>query len=761
MDLFLYAALALLALLACCDLFVGVSNDAVNFLNSAVGSRTAPFWVIMAVASAGVLLGATFSSGMMEIAKTGVFVPEHLTFNDVMVVFVAVVVTDVLLLNTFNSLGLPTSTTVSILFELLGGAGALACWKVWSQGAPITDLGLYINSGKALVMILGILVSVVVAFISGFVIQYLTRIVFSFRYETVYRRAGGIFGGLCLSAILYFLIMKGAKGASFMRPEWLAWMNENSGLILGVTFCFFSGLFQAAISWKKANIFPVIILSGTFALAFAFAGNDLVNFVGVPIAALDSFNIYREASAAGPVDPATFTMGALRNVEKTPTVLLALSGLVMCFTLWFSKKAHRVIRTSVNLSSSSRGGKEQFGSSLPARLVVRGALHTNELIHQILPASLFRALDTRFVPKAAEPGKPELPFDELRASVNLVLAAALIASATSLKLPLSTTYVTFMVAMGSSLADRAWDRESAVYRVSGVLTVVSGWFLTAFTAAAACAIVSALFLWLGHWAMIAGMVIALCIIIRSNLLPSAEEERLEAVAQVTDRGDRTSVRELLTQSIDENLDETLELFSKSLQAFVREDIRELRELKARGVDFFERVSLGRGEYYRMSHEPVLSSGDRDARCFYYRAFTSMKEVSHALMGELGVAENYVANCHSPFKGRMLDNVILLAKDMELLRTRFSASRCTKLLSRLEDAQSDFMTQLSEEPISLRKSELYLGFLLFTREMLNRYMMVKLLQAELNGPQSTSATAASPEATAPSANTVAEKQSGTA
>ncbi|MBS5217927.1 MAG: inorganic phosphate transporter, partial [Sutterella wadsworthensis] len=380
MDIFLYTVLALIAALAICDLFVGVSNDAVKFLNSAVGSRTAPFWVILTVASAGVLLGATFSSGMMEIAKTGVFVPEMLTFKEVMVIFCAVIVTDVLLLNTFNSLGLPTSTTVSIVFELLGGTLAVACAKIWMSGAPFSELGSYVNSGKALAMIMGILVSVIIAFVAGLVIQYILRLIFTFQYERMYRWAGGIFGAVSLTAILYFLVMKGARGASFMQPEWILWMDENTEEILIGVFAFWFVVFQSAIIFLRANIFPFIILSGTFALAFAFAGNDLVNFVGVPVAALDSFHLFTAQPGA---DPEVMTMGGLRNITHTPTLILAGSGVVMCLTLWFSKKAHRVIRTAVNLSSATRGGKEQFGSSLPARVMVRSALRMNDVFHQI------------------------------------------------------------------------------------------------------------------------------------------------------------------------------------------------------------------------------------------------------------------------------------------------------------------------------------------------------------------------------------------
>lgn len=727
MDTFILAALALLGALAIIDLFVGVSNDAVNFLNSAVGSRTAPFWVIMTVASLGVLLGATFSSGMMEVARTGVLVPEHFTFHEVIIVFTAVMVCDVLLLNTFNSLGLPTSTTVSIVFELLGGATALACWKVWSSGAPISDLGLYLNSGKALAMIMAILMSVIIAFFAGLLVQYLLRLIFSFHYEKAYRWFGGIYGGVSLTAVFYFLVIKGAKGASFMRPEWIDWIQNNTGELLMFCFAGLTIFFQLLITLLRVNIFPVIILAGTFSLAFAFAGNDLVNFIGVPLAALDSYQIF---SAVEGADPMTFTMEGLRNNDGTPTIFLLSSGIVMVLTLWFSKKAHRVIRTSISLASAARGGKEQFGSSLPARVAVRGAIRLNDIVHQMIPASILKSLSLRFEKKKLAPGEVELPFDEVRASVNLVLAAALIASATSFKLPLSTTYVTFMVAMGSSLADGAWDRESAVYRISGVLTVISGWFLTAFSAFTVCGTICMLFISWGEPLQITLMLLALFVVIRTNFFSKEAKEEKDEDEERIDKGDKASIGELLTVSVNDNLNATLTLFSEGLHAFLDENDARLRELKGDAAQLFDTITVRRGEYYNMALEGGGTKADRDARNFYYRAFTSMKEVSHALRDQMGVAQNYVANSHSPFEGQMRENINALAKQLIDIRDNFVPASCTQTLEFIDEAQRNFMVQIGEEKISLRKSELYLGYLLFAREVLNRYMMVKLLQAEL-------------------------------
>ena len=724
MDQYYLVLLAFLGVIAVIDLFVGVSNDAVNFLNSALGCRISSFRTTLWVASIGVLAGATFSSGMMEIARSGVFHPQLFTFSELMIVFFAVMVADVILLDAFNSLGLPTSTTVSIVFELMGAAFAAALFKLIDAGAPLSDVADYINSSKSLGIVSGILISVVVAFISGAVVQYLARLVFTFKFEKAYRRIGAIYGGIALTAIIYFLVMKGAKGASFMRPEWIQWINANTAVILFSLFTGLTVLFQVLITVFRVNIFKIIILAGTFSLAFAFAGNDLVNFVGVPLAAWDS---WKEWQASGAADNA-FMMGGLLKPSTAPTAFLLLSGFVMVLTLWFSKKAHRVIRTSISLASSARGGKEQFGSSLPARVVVRSAIRFNNLAHQIIPASVIKSLATRFEKKKLAPGEVELPFDEIRASVNLVLAAALIASATSLKLPLSTTYVTFMVAMGSSLADGAWDRESAVYRISGVLTVISGWFMTAFTAFTACGLICMLFISWGEPLQLIMMVLALIVVIRTNFFVKEEDETPDH--ERIDRGDKASIRDLLTESVNDNLNATLTLYAQGLQAFLDEDDQKLRELKGDAAQLFDFITMRRGEYYNMALEGGGSRSDRDARNFYYRAFTSMKEVSHSLRDQIGVAQNYVANSHSPFTGRMRDNIKTLSKRLIMIRDNFVPANCTQALELIDEAQRDFMTQIGEEKISLRKSELYLGYLLFAREVLNRYMMVKLLQSEL-------------------------------
>lgn len=460
-------------LLAVFDLWVGVSNDAVNFMNSAIGSKAANFKVIIAIAATGVFCGAVMSDGMMDIARHGVFRPEMFYFKEIMYIFLAVMVTDIVLLDVFNTLGMPTSTTVSMVFELLGATFALTFFKMLDASAAGLTFGDYMNTDKALQMIVAIFLSVAIAFVFGSLIQYLARIVFTFNYRSKLRWKIGIFGGLAVTSIVYFMLFKGMKHLSFMTPEVLEYVNNNVGLLLGGCFIFFTILMQI-LHFCKVNVLRIVVLIGTFALATAFAGNDLVNFIGVPLAALSSYE-YWEAS--GFMDPTQFTMERLNGPANTPGIFLYAAGAIMVVALATSKKAHNVIKTSINLSSKDEGD-EMFGSSRVARSLVRFGNNVGEAVTSWTPASVRHYIDSRFQTPVEEE-EQGVTFDLVRASINLVVAALLIALGTSLKLPLSTTYVTFMVAMGSSLADRAWSRESAVFRITGVLTVIGGWLITA------------------------------------------------------------------------------------------------------------------------------------------------------------------------------------------------------------------------------------------------------------------------------------------
>lgn len=739
MESYFILILAFLALLAAFDLFVGVSNDAVNFLNSAIGSRIASFKTIMIVASLGVLIGATFSSGMMEIARSGVFNPQMFTFSEIIVIFFAVMVTDVLLLDIFNSFGLPTSTTVSIVFELLGGAVAAAAYKIWLQGDSFLTIASYINNEKALAIISGILVSVVVAFVAGTVVQYICRLIFTFDFDRVYRKIGGIFGGIALTSIFYFLVMKGLKGASFMRKEYLDTINAHTWPILITTFIVLTVLFQLLIKYKNTNIFRIIILSGTFALAFAFAGNDLVNFVGVPLAAYESYNSFIASGVAANL----FTMESLKQAVQTPTIFLLLSGLIMVLTLWFSKKAHRVVQTSISLSSSTQGEQEQFGSSLPGRVIVRSALRFGTLVNQFMPAAIRKGIDSRMVKPQPVKGEMALPFDYVRASVNLVVAAILIASATSLKLPLSTTYVTFMVAMGSSFADGAWDRESAVYRISGVLMVISGWFLTAFSAFTACLVIALIIFNFGEWAAILLMIIATVSLIRSNFFSKEKEDHSFAMlkkGQLTREEIRASIREAVAT----NLDKTVQLYREGVTDFLNEDGAGVKKIRAEAAALFDDISRERGLYYRMALEGTGNALDDDARHFYYRAFTNMKEAGHNLRSVMAMMESHLANQHRIYTGELRENLEKMLNIVSSLHNHLSSlavsgetarkelpALANEEIQKINHYQLELLRLIDSERLSLRSSELYLSLLQCTREIINRYTIVMVLQGELS------------------------------
>ena len=508
MELIFLCVVIFLFLLAVFDLSVGVSNDAVNFLNSAIGSKAASFKRVLIVASVGVFIGAAMSNGMMDIARHGIFRPENFSFYDLICIFMAVVVTDIILLDIFNSLGMPTSTTVSMVFELLGATFVVAIIKM----AGGIDLGFsqLLNTEKALSVILGIFLSVAIAFFFGTVVQFISRMIFSFNYRSKLTWKIGLFGGICATAIIYFLLIKGAKDLTFMTPEVKAWINQNTLLIILSCFAFFTVLMQF-LHFLKVNVLKVIVLMGTFALAMAFAGNDLVNFIGVPLSGLAA---YQDYAANGAGNATGYLMDSLNGPANTPIYFLIGAGVIMVVALATSKKARNVTKTEIGLGSQ-QGGEEMFGSSRIARRLVRWALSIIAWVRSVTPVSVRRWFNRRFNVDETIMDQGA-SFDLIRGSVNLVLAGALIAVGTSLKLPLSTTFVTFMVAMGTSLADRAWGRESAVFRITGVISVIGGWFITAGAAFIGAGIIVALMHLGGVWVMFALAALTLFLIIRSN-----------------------------------------------------------------------------------------------------------------------------------------------------------------------------------------------------------------------------------------------------
>lgn len=606
-----------LFVLAIFDLIVGVSNDAVNFLQSAVGAKAASFKTVLFIAAVGVFIGAALSNGMMDIARHGIYQPQHFYFAEIMCILLAVMLTDVVLLDVFNTMGLPTSTTVSMVFELLGGTFALALIKVY--GDNTLGLGDLINTDKALSVIMAIFMSVAIAFFFGMVVQWLARIVFTFNYKKHMKYSIALFGGIAATSIVYFMLFKGLKDSSFMTPENKHWLQENTLWLLGLIFASFTVLMQI-LHWFKVNIFRIIVLLGTFALALAFAGNDLVNFIGVPLAGYSAFTDY--IANGTEVGPDGFLMVSLQGSASTPWYFLFGAGIIMVYALYTSKKAHNVIKTSVDLARQDEG-EESFGSTPMARTLVRFSMNLSNSVSKIIPESSKQWIETRFRKDEAIIADGAA-FDMVRASVNLVLASLLIALGTSLKLPLSTTYVTFMVAMATSLSDRAWGRDSAVFRITGVLSVVGGWFITAGAAFTICFFVALIISFGGTIAIVALIALAVFSLIRSQMMykkRKAKEQSNETLKQLMKSNDNSEILELLRHHTREELSKimafTEENFERSVTSFLHENLRGLR--RAMGAVKFEKQLIkqmkrtGTIAMCRLDNNTVLEKG-----LYYYQ-----------------------------------------------------------------------------------------------------------------------------------------------
>lgn len=643
MDFFHIAILVLFGL-AISDLIVGVANDAVNFLNSSVGSRVAPRYVIMTISSLGIMAGVTFSSGMMEVARKGIFNPQYFTMPELMTVFLAVMLTDIILLDLYNTFGLPTSTTVSIVFELLGAAVAVSLLKLHQAGESLAGVVNFINSSKALTIIFGILLSVVIAFAVGAVIQFFSRLIFTFNYEKRLRRYGGIWAGAALATITYFILIKGAKGASFITPEALKWISDHTGLIFLGSFLVSALFLQLLLVFTRVNILKLVVLVGTFALAMAFAANDLVNFIGVPLAGLSAF---QEASASA--DPLTATMEALRQPVRGNTLLLLAAGAIMVVTLWVSRKARSVTRTEVRLGRQDEGF-ERFESTVLSQAIVRLVSSLFEAAGRAFPATLRRAVNRRFDRSEHRPtpgADGRVPsFDLVRASVNLMVASALISLATSFKLPLSTTYVTFMVAMGTSLSDQAWGRDSAVYRVSGVLTVVGGWFFTAMMAFTVSSLFAYAVFYGGGWAVAAILGLAGSIIYRTHWIHRKREEvevaadvfnlrkikDAEAASEVTSRHAGVFLAEVGT---------VVDLTFGALFDANRAKLKEVREQQRRVQRWSNIIAANIFKVFRLLQWEAVRDSQR-----YAQTISSLQEISESLRDIVVRSYLHVANNHS-------------------------------------------------------------------------------------------------------------------
>ncbi len=564
--------------LAVFDLFVGVSNDAVNFLQSAVGARVAAFRTVLIIASVGVVLGAVLSSGMMDVARHGIMMPQHYSFHEVMTIYLAVMVTDVIVLDVFNTLGMPTSTTVSLVFELLGGTAVLALLKVMSD--PQLDFGMLLNSNKALQVIIAIFVSVAISFVVGMVVMWISRVVFTFGYRKHLRYGIAIFGGIAFTALSYFIFMKGIGSSPYLGENVRQYINDNTNLLLVYTFIG-STIVMEVLHLLKVNIFRFTVLMGTFALAMAFAGNDLVNFIGVPLAGLDSYQDY--ATHANGLGIDGFMMSSLMESAKTPPFYLMAAGIIMIVAMATSKKAQNVIKTSVDLARQDEGD-EMFGSSRAARAIVRFFQSMVETVARFFPVRFRQWINSRFDASTTVPDDDKAAFDVVRAAVNLVIASMLITFGTNHKLPLSTTYVTFMVAMGSSLADRAWSRESAVFRVTGVLSVIGGWFITAGVAFLACALVCVCMWYGGIVVQVAFIGLVIFMLVRSNRQYKRKKETTKTEDETFRLMMRTRDPELVWDMLRNHVRNTqskvcrlaLDEYNAILEGFNNESVKTLR-----------------------------------------------------------------------------------------------------------------------------------------------------------------------------------------
>lgn len=736
-SIYLIIVIVLFAL-AISDLIVGVSNDAVNFLNSAIGSKVAPFKIIMLIAALGILFGTTFSSGMMEVARKGIFHPGNFYFSEIMVIFLAVMLTDIILLDLFNTFGLPTSTTVSIVFELLGSSVAVALIKIKRHPEEFYSMGDFINTGNALLIIMGILLSVVIAFTVGAIVQYISRAIFSFNYQNILKYVGSIWGGVAIASITFFILLKGASGASFMTDTTVNWIQNNTGLIILVSFIFWTIVLQLLFLIFKINILKVIVLIGTFALAMAFAGNDLVNFIGVPLAGYESF---REFSQIPVSDPSSLSMTALQEQVKTPTLFLLAAGAIMVATLWLSKKAKSVVKTEVDLGRQEEG-HERFESSMLARSLVGSSIFISQQISMIIPKQVKSAISKRFDMTSfnERAKKDKVSFDLIRASVNLIVASVLIAFATSLKLPLSTTYVTFMVAMGTSLADGAWDRESAVYRISGVITVIGGWFFTALMAFTVSFIIANIITWGGITAIAILVGLAVFFVIRTQAI-FMKRKKIEDEIQKTDDEEvtnRTVFNKCKTDVMD-TLNMVNEVYMMAIDGLLNEKRKPLKDARKIAKLQSQKISNLRKNVHRTVRK--LDEELVDTGHFYIQVIDYLRETVKGLNYIVAPSFIHVHNHHSPLKGfqshdlenfalevrNFIINVVRLIEKDDFEKIGEIDIQQNKLIDKITALKRTQIKMLKKDSAKTKASLLYLEILSESKNLL--VYILELLQAQ--------------------------------
>mgnify|MGYP003301656916 FL=1 len=652
---------AILAILAVSGLYVGVTNDAVNFLNSAIGSKAAKMRTILIVASIGIIIGAMTSSGMMEVARSGMFNPSLFTFKEAMLLYVGVMIANVVLLDLYNSLGLPTSTTVSLIFCLLGSAVSVSLYKIATEEAvTFSMLSQYINTSRAMGIVSAILLSVVLAFVCGTIVMYISRVIFSFQYVKMLRRVGAIWCGASLTSIVYFALFKGLKNV-LSQSAFIGWINDH--LLISLLICWaFCSLVLFFLQLFKVNILRINILAGTFALALAFAGNDLVNFIGVPIAGFDAF---AEAKTATGMDEGLI-MSSLARPEQANILYILAAGLIMVVTLWTSSKAMHVSETELSLSAQGDDVSPQHSSSLFSRTLVRGTINVVHFFDRIMPKSSKEFVEKRF--EFADIERSGAPYDMIRATVNLTTASLLIAIATSLKLPLSTTYVCFMVAMGSSLADRAWGRESAVYRITGVMTVIMGWFVTAIGGFLIALVVGALLMW-GGWIAF-GLLSALCIymLIHSNIKSSKKSnEKKDDKLQTVKLSSNDSVSETVMSLVEGTITNSTRIYNRTLIALMKENRRALKELLTEASSMYEHIH---GLKYSIASTLRRTyDSDMNLSLYYVQVVDYLNEMTKSLVHITRPSFEHIDNNHEGLTRTQTEDLIGVNTDVDVIYQR--------------------------------------------------------------------------------------------
>ncbi|WP_160068553.1 inorganic phosphate transporter [Sphingobacterium bovisgrunnientis] len=744
MEHYLYLVIITLIVLAVIDLMVGVSNDAVNFLNSGLGSKALSFRLIMILASAGILCGAVFSSGMMEIARSGIYVPSMFSFNDVMVIFLAVMITDIILLDVFNYFGLPTSTTVSIVFELLGAAVCLALYKIMMSSGDYSTLSQYINTKKASEIVVSILFSVAISFTLGMLVQYVSRVLFTFQFQKRIKTFGVFFGGLALALISYFILIKGLKSVTFISKDVQSWISTHELTLLGGSFVVFT-IFSFILTRLNINILKVIIGVGTFGLALSFAGNDLVNFIGVPVAAIQSIGFFKAAGTG--IDPNTYMMSELASSEiVAPMWILSVSGLIMIFTLWTSKKARTVIETEMSLSSQD-SSTEKFQPNTLSRWIVRGFVNLGNVLSYVMPRTLQSKLDKRFeqtVSATTQKSKDEPMFDMVRASVNLMVASSLIALGTSMKLPLSTTYVTFMVAMGTAFADRAWDRESAVYRVSGVFHVIGGWFFTAACAFTG-AFVIAYFLKIGGIVSFVVALIVLALLLfqnaRSHKKKVAEQAERKLQLEKTDIRSVQQVTEASSNQISEVVAKANLFYSEVIENLIKTDLTSLSINKKLIKKLNKDLDSTNDNLYNFIRN--LDDNSAKSSRYYIISLGYLQDIIENLYIIANNAHSHVDNNHKPLRTSRGEDLRLVTKQLSnwyaeiynmYKRLEFTnidsvMNQRNKIQSTINELMDLQINDIRTTDTSPRNTRLYFSILLETNEMVSSTFKLLRLHKE--------------------------------